>query len=255
MTSSAEAAAATPITVDAAGVTKFLMGLPPEWLVPLGAPVWWLNLNVDRPANACLDSALVLREAYAQLGVVAEPKVVVLHARDGATGREYEFGTARPRFEDGALVGHVGLWLPESGWFVDQTARQFEVLAGQGWLPVMVRRTPGTPWGRGALTARRGRLDLSYRTVPEEVGAGLLARPEVRAAVRRHHHRAGVNLAASLVELFRGEGYRERALAAPQARLRQLIDQVGRSPSVVDNDRNLRFELSGTRGVQLDEIG
>jgi len=75
----------------------------------------------------------------------------------------------------------------------DRVRGRFEVLAGQGWLPVMVRRTPWTPWGQGALTARRGRLDLSYRTVQEEVGAGLLARPEIRAAVRRHHHRAGVD--------------------------------------------------------------
>lgn len=87
--------AARPIAVDGGQVAEFLMGLPPEWLVPLGAPVWWLNLNLDRPANACLDSALVLREACAQLGVAAEPKVVVLHAHDGVTGREYVFGTER----------------------------------------------------------------------------------------------------------------------------------------------------------------
>jgi hypothetical protein len=246
--------AARPIAVDGGEVAEFLMGLPPEWLVPLGAPVWWLNLNVDRPANACLDSALVLREAYAQLGVAAEPKVVVLHAHDCVTGREYVFGTERPRFDGGELVGHLGLWLPGSGWFVDQTAQQFDPVAGQGWLPVLVRRPPGAPWGRGVPAVRRGRFALTYQAVPDEVSRELLDQPVVRAAARRRHRRAGINLAASLLELFRGDGYRERALASTQPRLRRLIRRVGRAPSVVDDDQNLRFVLPGTRGVQLDEI-
>lgn len=250
--------AAKPIAVDGAQVAEFLLGLPPEWLVPLGAPVWWLNLNVDRPANACLDSALVLREAYAQLGVAAEPKVVVLHVSDSATGREYEFGTERPRFSAARcgdeLVGHLGLWLPDSGWFVDQTAQQFDAVAGQGWQPVLVRRPPGTAWGRGVVAARRGPLTLTYRAVPDEVSSDLLDRPAVRAAVRGRHRLAGVNLAASLVELFRGDEYRPRALASPQPRLRRLVRRVGRSPAVVDDEHNLRFVLPGTRGVRLDEI-
>jgi hypothetical protein len=254
VTTTAGATAPSAISVDGRQVTEFLMGLPPDRLVPLGAPVWWLNLNVGRPANVCLDSALVLREAYAQLGVSAEPKAVVLDVRDEATGREYVFGSERPRFEGEALVGHLGLWLPESGWFVDQTAQQFEVLAGQSWLPIMVRRPRREPWGQGPLTAGRGRLALSYRAVPDEVGTRLLARPSVRAAVRRRHRRAGVNLAASLVELLRGAGYRERALAGP-SRLRRLIHEVNGAPVVVDDDRNVRFRMPGTRGVQLDEIG
>lgn len=96
---------------------------------------------------------------------------------------------------------------------------------------------------------------LTYWEVPDEVSRELLERPVVRAAVRRRHRRAGVNLAASLLELFRGDGYRERALASPQPRLRQLIRHVGGVPSVVDDDQNLRFVLPGTQGLQLDEIG
>lgn len=231
-----------------------MIGLSPEQLLITGLPVWWLKITADHPANACLDSALILREAFAVFGEVAEPKCVELRALDTALGREYRFGTAKPCFEGRRLVGHVGLWLPNASTFIDQTAQQFPPLRAHSWLPVIAHATPGAAWRHTELVIRRGPLELTYLPIRDEHNTAVIADPMVRAASGRHHRRAGINLASSMLDLLRGDHYRDTALASPYPRLHRLLRVVGDAPATIDVDRNLRFMMPGTEGVYLDEL-
>lgn len=75
-----------------------LANLPPEQLVEIGLPVWWLMLQHGNPANVCLDGALVLRTAYAQFGITAVPKLVTLVVDDPDSDHATGYGTATPHF-------------------------------------------------------------------------------------------------------------------------------------------------------------
>lgn len=88
-----------------------LANLGPDQLVEIGLPVWWLMLQHGNPANVCLDGALVLRTAYAQLGLTAVPKLVELVVDNPGSDHATGYGTATPHFTDNTFVGHLGLWL------------------------------------------------------------------------------------------------------------------------------------------------
>lgn len=91
-----------------------LANLGPDQLVEIGLPSWWLMLQHGNPANVCLDGALVLRTAYAQLGLTAVPKLVELVVDNPGSDHATGYGTATPHFTDDTFVGHMGLWLPQS---------------------------------------------------------------------------------------------------------------------------------------------
>jgi hypothetical protein len=245
---------AGPLIVDEDQVGEIMAGLSPEQLLITGLPVWWLKITANHPANSCLDSALILREAFAVFGEVAEPKCVELHALDTVCGREYRFGTPNPCFEGTRLVGHVGLWLPKVSTFVDQTAQQFPPLRAHCWLPVITHSTPGTAWRYAELAIRRGPLELTYRPVRDEHNNAVITDPSVRAASTQHHRRAGINLASSMVDLLRRDHYRDTALASPYSRLHHLLRAVGDAPATIDTNRNLRFMMPGTEGLYLDQL-
>lgn len=240
------------IEIDEHQAVEGLMRLGPEQLLEVGLPVWWLVLLPGQPANMCLDGALVLREAFAQFGVVAEPKPVTLIVHDQRTGRSTRFGTEVPRFDGEYFVGHMGLWLPQSGRFVDHTVQQFPAVRHEGWLPVVVP-AHGLTWGAARVGVPRGRLLLEYTPLPDNTNQELLDEAERRVPER--HHRAGVNLASNFLELLRSdELLRDRAVTAPHPRLCRLLELVGEAPTWRDEDHNVRFMVPGTKGVYLDEI-
>jgi hypothetical protein len=103
----------------------------------MGLPLWYLMLSVGEPANHCLDAVLTLQAAYRTFGIEAVPAPAELFVDDGRGGPT-GYGDPHPRFEDGYLVGHAGLWLPESRRFIDPTVQQFPEIRGTNPIPVFV---------------------------------------------------------------------------------------------------------------------
>jgi len=214
------------------------------------------------PANACLDGALVLRTAYTQFGITAEPKLVELLVDDPARDNVTAYGTRTPHFGHGEdpFFGHMGLWLPQSCRFIDHSIQQFPEVRAVTWLPMTLPmgRNGVTNWDQlqGGFGAPRGPLRLAYTPLPEADNARILA----DAYLDRHadaHHRVGVNIASNLLRMLRLEEFRDRALATRHTRLHTLIDIVDDVEVRADTDSNLRFVLPGTEqagGVYLDQI-
>jgi hypothetical protein len=239
-----------------------LANLPPEQLVEIGLPVWWLMLQHGNPANVCLDGALVLRTAYAQFGITAVPKLVELVVDDPARDQSTRYGTRTPHFVDGEdrFVGHMGLWLPQSCRFIDHSVQQFPQVRAVTWLPMALPLGLNgvTDWDhvQAGFIGPRGQLRLTYTPLPEADNARILA----DAYLYRHaetHHRVAVNVASNLLQILCLEEFRDRALATRHARLHALLGIVGDAEVRADPGNNLRFVLPGTEqagGVYLDQI-
>ena len=244
-----------PLDAPADEVDAVFRTLAPDRLLHAGIPVWWLRINADRPANACLDSALILKAAFEAFEVRAEPAFVRLRVDDTARATSSVFGALHPSLDGGRLNGHVGLWLPGPARFIDQTVQQFEVVRRHGWMPALIDAPPGgEPWPRTVLTTRRGPLRLAYTPASGAASARIIDDPATRAAYARHHRRAGINLASAVLDLLRREPYLDQVMASPHPRLRRLVRAVGDTRVGIDRLRNMRFELAGTDGVRLDEI-
>jgi hypothetical protein len=202
----------------------------------------------------CLDGALILRSAFEQFGVRAEPKIVTLEVRDQHTGHRTAFGTAEPHFMGDHFIGHMGLWLPEFSRFLDYSVQQFPIVRSEGWYPIAARYPDGMPWGTARVGVERGRLLLGYTALPETQNAAILAHPNVTGAAAAHR-RAGINLASNYLDLLRSEHMIERALVSPHPKLHTLIRAVDGATSRIDDEQNYRFRLAGsTDNLLLDEL-
>jgi hypothetical protein len=249
------------VAVDEHQGMRGLANLPPEQLVETGLPFYWLMLQQGNPAYVCLDSALVLRTAYAQFGITAVPKLVRLVVTDPARDHARGYGTSIPRINsNNQFVGHMGLWLPLSCQFIDHTVGQFpEVRAVNPWPVVLMLGMGGiTDWNQaqGGFTTERGRLELTYTPWSESDNARILAHPHL-ARHAELYHRVGVNIASNLLGLLRRAELRERALATPNTRLHALLDILGDAEMRTAADDYVRFVLPGTEqtdGVYLDQI-
>jgi hypothetical protein len=250
------------VTVDEEQGMHGLLSLPPELLVEIGLPVWWLMLQRGNPANVCIDGALVLRTAYAQFGITAIPKLVELVVTDPSTDHATAYGTRTPHFveDEERFVGHMGLWMPQSCRFIDHSVQQFPQVRGETWLPMTMPLGMNgvTNWNQtlGGFAGPRGRLTLTYTPLPEADNTRILS----HAYLDRHteqHHRVGINVATNLLQVLRLDDLRERALATPHARLHALLEVISDAEVRTDTDNNLRFVLPGTEpagGVYLDQI-
>lgn len=242
------------VKVDDREGFAFVAGLAPSQLLPLGLPVWRLLLTPGSPANQCLDGSLVLREAFDMFGVRAEPKVVTLTVHDRQTGAATRYGSGEPRFAGGHFKGHMGLWLPESGRFIDHSVQQFPQVRREGWHPVIAKQPAGLIWGAASFGVPRGGLMLEYVTAPDERTAAVLDHAVVRDAAV-DHHRAGMNLASNFLDLLRSDELLDRTLAAPHPRLHALVRALAGATSHIDEEQNYRFTLPGTdTAVYLDDI-
>ncbi|MEV8371319.1 hypothetical protein AB0P21_01225 [Kribbella sp. NPDC056861] len=234
-----------------------LYGANPEQLPIMGLPFWYLLIADDKPANHCLDAALTLQTAYAMDGIdaVPAPAELAVPAQDGGTTL---YSNPDPRIEDDLLIGHAGLWLPQSQRFVDSTVQQFPELRELNPTPVflpcqhdwddLLGHAVGAICGRTQILYRFFRLDVlddavtSTRRRSEELHPG-------------GHFRNGVNLATNFLDLLRRDpDHRAKVLKGHYPELIRLVTLVGDDEIFGAEDDNLRIRRADGRAVLLDEL-
>jgi hypothetical protein len=229
-----------------------LQGANPEQLPIMGLPFWYLLLVDSEPANRCLDAALMLQAAYALFGIEAVPAPAELSV-PAADGGITIYGTPRPRVEDGQLIGHAGLWLPQSRRFVDTTVQQFPELRELNPAPVFLPSEYDWDEMVGhAVGAICGRTQILYRFFPLHVLDEAVADTLRRAPGA--HHRGGVHLATNFLDLLRRDPeHRAKVLTGPYPELIRLLRLVGDDEIFSDGD-DLRIRRPDGTAVLLDEL-
>jgi hypothetical protein len=136
------------LAVDESELEDLLKMMPADRLPYLGLSMYYLASSPVRDANQCLLASTVLMIALHSFGVRAD--LVALEVAIPSAGVSY--GSATPRFENDALVGHVGLLAGDT--FIDATAAQFdEIRDVRGVAPVV-----GIMPDPSALRSQGGRL-------------------------------------------------------------------------------------------------
>lgn len=119
--------AATPILPPGApGGTAQRMGLTvaPESLLISAYCTHWQHYMHGQPANLCMSAVMTLQKALERIGIPSEPVPVVVEVdfRDGKS--PFVLGNVAPQVNGSQWSGHLTLWLPTLGRFVDPTIYQ-----------------------------------------------------------------------------------------------------------------------------------
>lgn len=233
-------------------VTPMLHATNPEQLPIMGLPFWYLLLADKEPANRCLDAALTLQAAYGLFGIEAVPAPAELSV-PAADGGITIYGTPQPRVEGDQLIGHAGLWLPQSRRFIDTTVQQFPELRDLNPMPVFLPSEHD--WDDlvgNAVGAICGRTQILYRFFPFQVLDDAVA--DTRRRVPGGHYRAGLHLATNFLDLLRRDpDHRAKVHAGPYPELVRLMQLVG-DAEIFATDSELRIRRQDGTAVLLDEL-
>lgn len=246
--------------------------IPPDLMVELLMACLWLYHNRGMPANSCVNGAVMLRYAYEQFGIVAEPRAVDLAISDQRSKKNVFYGRPDPYWDGPVFHGHCVLFLPGSGRLIDATVEQYPQVRRYDLGPICGRSVAvvgGTAATRAAFAeggvlpaghqtaVQRGDLMLLYTLVNEQYEHVLLDSAVVRDTDSQYR-RAGINLASDALLLLRREETVTRTRLAPYPRLQVLLDAVGDAEHSVADTGDIRFHLpqpdGSTVALRLDEL-
>ncbi|MGX7829833.1 hypothetical protein ACTG9Q_32625 [Actinokineospora sp. 24-640] len=224
-------------------------------------PFLWRRHPFSPTGNLAVDSAMVLRHAFAHLGIVATVVAVDLWVGQRRGSQVDMIARPDPRWDDGRFDGHCVLVLPQSKRLVDATVDQFAAVRRHRNHPVIGRVTltsgtsappPGTHLG---VADASGQMLLYTVVGPDPVE--VVSSADVVRSAQDRYRRAGTNLASHALTLLRLPEVRERIRRANYPRLNSLLDRVGQSDFFVDRDGDFSFavDIEGRERVQsLDQI-
>jgi hypothetical protein len=242
----------------------------PDLMVELLPSVLWVYHMTGQRANMCVSGSMILHYAYAQLGIVAEPRAVDLVVSDERTGKRIMYGRPDPYWDGETFFGHCVLWLPGSRRFVDATVEQYPEIRRYKLGPI-VGRTAAVGGGPAAQAAidrgelppgthigvQRNDMLLLYTAVHEDFRDVVTTAPVVRDNIELAR-RAGINLASHALALWRLPEVVDRIRQAPCPRLHTLLDAIGNAEASVDENGDFRFALASADGhvtnQRLDDI-
>ncbi|MBE8519286.1 hypothetical protein ILP97_17510 [Amycolatopsis sp. H6(2020)] len=242
----------------------------PESLIEFLLPALWLCHPKEAAINRSIDGALVLQEAFSQLGIVTQVKAVSLTVT-GPTASQYtEYGTLTPSWSGEQFNGHCVLWIPQSRRIVDVTVEQFPEAAQDQPGPVIGRQVAEIDVHRSRRAAARDQLPAGTEIpVLRRNGVQLLytvaeaaycdAATQARAVLDRHaeYHRAGVNLASHALTLLRLPSMATKVQRIHLPRVQALINKIGLREFVTDRKGDFYFTLlvdENYQSCRLDEI-
>lgn len=193
--------ASTPVLPDGApGGTAQRLGLAiaPESLLISAYLVHWQHYMKGQPANLCMTAVMTLQRALERVGLPSEPVPVVAEV-DFHDGRPpLVLGEAVPQLQAGQWSGHLAMWLPTIGRFVDPTI--YQVNRVKRGLPInngIVMNT-GTLPAEPFATMKEG-SEITYTIVTDP--AGQTWRQAARtASMQRFAERTASTLHATLRE-------------------------------------------------------
>jgi hypothetical protein len=242
-------------------LSAMLAADPADPVQVVALPPLFLDTVVARypllPAERCVDDAVVLAHAYAQLGLDAQVRATVLTVTGGADGLA-AYGSLAPQWQGDLFDGHTVVWLPTARYLVDPSAEQFPQIAGVSGGSVIAAGEQAGPTDAARLRvrARREELLLAYTLAPSAATAAVLAHPVARAQAERNYER-GINVASAVVAMLAELLPPTRVRLIPYPRAVALIDAVRGLPMVGNKQDDRRFLLPGPHGAvvtRLDEI-
>lgn len=243
----------------------------PDQLVELLLPLLWLAHNTGMPGNLCVDGSMVLHHAYAQFGIIAEPRPVDVVISNQRTGRRTLYGRPDPYWDGHTFHGHCLLHLTGSGRTVDATVEQYPEVRRLRLGPIIGRSVMSVPgsfadsaaMSRGELldnshiAVQRQDLMLLYTTTGAEYRNTVTTSPLVRETTPRYR-RAGINLASHALTMLRIPEVAAKVRHAPYPRVHALLDAIGTAEFTIDSPSgDFRFAMpvdDGEMSLRLDDI-
>jgi hypothetical protein len=217
------------------------------------------------PPERCVTDCIILRYAYAQLGITAHVRAAELTTTDTLTGTTTTHGSLEPWWQDGLLHGHGVMWLPALGILVDSTAagQYFEDAdtCDNGGPVIIASPLDPEPDDAGddsavRIEGQRGNLLLRYTLAPLEATSILLDHPSMPAEDIEHRRR-GMNVAAETL-LMLGSLPPDQLALIPHQRAAALAAAVQELPQRQTETGDYRFLLPGPGGapaaVHLSDI-
>jgi hypothetical protein len=221
--------------------------------------------NYGLPPERCVTDCIILRYAYAQLGITAQVRAVELAITDTVTGTTTAHGSLEPWWQDGIMHGHSAVLLPALGHLVDSAA------AGQYFEdtdtydnggPVIIASTRESPAGdaghdpAACIEGQRANVLLRYTLAPREATSILVSHPSMLEEDTQHRRR-GMNFAAETL-LMLGSLPLDQLTLIPCKRAAALAAAVQELPQQQTETGDYRFLLPGPGGapaaVQLSDI-
>lgn len=208
------------------------------------------------PTERCVDDCIILRYAYAQLGITAQVRAAELAITDTLTGTTTTHGNLEPWWQDGTFHGHSVVWLPALGHLVDSTAAgQYfqDADAHDNGGPVIIATTPEPAAGgarhdpRASIEGQRASLLLRYTLAPRQATSILLGHPSSREEDTQHRRR-GMNVAAETL-LMLGSLPPDQLARIPCKRAAALAAAIRELPQQQTETGDYRFLLPGPDGA------
>jgi hypothetical protein len=243
----------------------------PDALVEFLLPALWLCHPKDTATNKSIDGALVLQEAFAQLGIATHVKAVSLTVKRSTAAEYTKYSTLTPSWSGEHFDGHCILWIPQSRRLVDVAVEQFPEAAQSGPGPVIGRqaaeidgdrsqraaiRSGELPAGTMLPVFRLNGVQLLY-TVAEATYCDAATQAKAVLDKKAEFHRAGVNLASHALTLLRLPSMAKKLADIRLPSVHDFIKAIGLREFVTDRKGDFYFTVldgDSYRSCRLDEI-
>ncbi len=243
----------------------------PDLMIELLPPLLWLSHMHGKPANHCVDGSMILYFAYAQLGILAQPRAVDLVVSNRQTDKSVYYGRPDPFWDGTTFHGHCVLWLPRSGRLIDATVEQYPEVSRHRLGPICGRLAAsyGSPEQQAAISqgelppgshiaVERQDLLLLYTATDHQFDQVVTSSDTVRDAAERYR-RAGINLASHALTFLRLPEVVDNIRQANYRRVNALLNVLGAPvDAVVDERGDYRFTMDGGndagQALRLDEL-